>query len=238
MNPMRAAVIILFCVFLGCANVYSQNKSILQLADEYSLALAKYETQIPRRSAESVLRKGKAVSGQIDEIEALSETDYALLEKKMRGFTVNRDEILFIEPDLKFFHALAQKRGTKADLAFFSLMRELKPDNVWAAYYEPQTDVSACTLYGGGLLTRFYGRALQFKNDYPKAYVEDIDKEISDILEQFSDHLCACGDRASVVKEFRSFIKTFPKDKKTPEIKRLLKNINKNKDFRFNCQSG
>jgi len=187
---------------------------------------------------ESVVRKGKTVSEKLEEIEALSEADYALLEKKMRGFVVNRDEILFIEPDSKFFARLAETRGTKADMAFFALMPQIKPRNVWAAYIEQQTDVSGCTIYGNGALTGLYGKALQFKRAYPKAYASDINKEIAEILSEFTDGTCACGTRAGVEKEFRAFIKTFPKDKNTPAIKKRLANLKGNKDFRFNCESG
>ena len=156
----------------------------------------------------------------------------------MKGFVVNREEILFIKPDLKFFAQLSKTRGTKTDTAFFALTREIRPDNVWAAYYEQQTDVTGCTIYGSGALTSLYGKALRFKKTYPQAYVEDIDEEINEILRQFTDNLCACGGRDTVLKEFRLFIRTFPKDKNTPGIKKNLTKLQKRKDAGFNCQSG
>jgi hypothetical protein len=227
-----------FLALLAALPVDAQDKSILKLADEYSLALQKYERQKTRTSVESVMRKGKAVGEKLDEIEALSAADYSLLEKKMRGFTVNREEILFIEPDLKFFAQLSERSGTKTDAAFFVLMRVIKPDNVFPVYIERQTDVSGCTIYGIGALTVLYGKALQFKKTYPKAYVSDINREIEEILSEFTEGTCACGTRAGVEKEFRAFIKTFPKDKNTPAIKKRLANLKRNKDFRFNCESG
>ncbi|MEP6903212.1 MAG: hypothetical protein ABJA66_15795 [Actinomycetota bacterium] len=240
MNFKTASTIILLLAFFGhsATFVYSQTKSILQLADEYSLVLREYEKQTSRRSVESVVRKGQVVGQQLEELEALSETDYALLEKKMKGFTVNRDEIVYINPDLKFFAELSKTHGTNADIAFFALMRQIKPENVWAAYIEPQTDYSGCTIYGKGLLTNLYGRAVQFKKNYPKAYTSDIAEEINKILEEFPVSRCACGNRESVLKEYRLFIKKFPKDKNTPQIKKRLTIIEKKKDFRFNCQSG
>jgi hypothetical protein len=238
MNLTHAAIIFLLIVFIGQTAVYSQDKSMLQLADEYSLALKKYERQKSKTSVESVLRKGEAVSAKLEVIEDLSDADYLLLEKKMKGFVVNREEILYIEPDLKFFAQLAKTRGTKSDVAFFALMRQIKPDNVWAAYIEQQTDVTGCTRFGSGLMTRLYGKALQFKRTYPKAYRAEIDEEISDLASKFNDNLCACGDRASVLREFRLFIKTFPRDKHTPEIKKYLKNVKSRKDFTYNCESG
>ena len=223
---------------MGQAVVYAQNKTILQLADEYSIALKKYQQQKPTTSVESVLHKGKAVNNKIEDLENLSEADYTLLEKKMKGFVINRDEVLFIEPDLKFYTQLLKTHGTKADVAFINLMRQIKPDNFYAKYIEMQTDVTGCTIYGNGVLTTLYGKALQFKKIYPKAYIKDVNEETDKILEEFIEGTCACGNRNSVLKEFQLFVKTFPNDKNTPRIKKRLTNLVKNKEFRFNCQSG
>lgn len=233
-------VFFVLIILIGAAstNVYSQNTSILELADKYSLALKKYQSQKSRMSVESIVQKGKVVAEKLDELESLNATDYSLLERKMEGFVVNREEIVYIKPDLKYFAQLAKTHGTKADIAFFALMREIRPDDVWAAYIEPQTDYSGCTIYGNGLLTKLYGKALQFRKNYPKAFAVDINEEIDKILEEFPESGCACGNRNSVIKEFRLFIKTFPKNKNTPEIKKRLANLEKERDFRFNCQSG
>lgn len=233
-----AAVCFVLFVAVSSITAYAQDKSILKLADEYSLALKKYQKQKSRKSVESVMRKGKALDEKLLEMEDLSEADYALLKKKMKGFVINREEIVFIKPDLKFFQKLSRTRGTKADIAFFTLMREIRPDDVWAAYIEPQTDVTGCTIYGNGVLTKLYGKAVQFKRNYPKSYVSDINEEISEILQEFGDAVCACGEREDVLKEYRLFIKTFPSDKNTPAIKQNLEKIEKSVDARFNCQSG
>lgn len=233
--------LVCFALFVAVSSVtaYSQDKSILKLAGEYSLALKKYQKQKSRKSVESVMRKGKVLDDEkLREMEDLSEADYALLKKKMKGFVVNREEILFIKPDLKFFQKLSRTRGTKADIAFFTLMREIRPEDVWAAYIEPQTDYSGCTIYGDGALTKLYGKVMRFKKAYPKAYVKDINEEISEILEEFGDTVCACGEREDVLKEYRLFIKTFSADKNTPAIKQNLEKIEKSTDARFNCLSG
>ena len=73
-NPLK---IMLFIVFIGQAIVYAQNKTILQLADEYSIALKKYQQQKSQASVESVLHKGKAVNNKIEVI---------LWLKKLRSF--------------------------------------------------------------------------------------------------------------------------------------------------------
>jgi hypothetical protein len=216
---------------------YAQNKTILHLANEYTLALKKYEALKMRTSVESVFRKGKAVSLKLDEMENLRDEDYALLEKKMRGFEINRMEIVFVVPDGKFFAALAKTHGTRADARYFALMRQVRPDNVWAAYQEQQTDVTSCTKYAG-ILTPLYGKALQFKRAYPASYTGYIDEEIDNIISELREGNCACGDRRSVEQEFKLFIKTFPRDKNTPAVRKRLQALKKKGYFRFNCQSG
>lgn len=230
----------LILIFCACFTfpVYSQNNSILQLADQYSFALKRFQAQKKRTSVEGLIRKGNAIAEKFREMESLNEADYTLLKKKMKGFVVNRDEILYIEPDTTFFARLSKKRGVSADVAFFDLLREIKPDNVWAAYIEPQTDVTGCTIYGNGILTRLYGKGIKYKKTYPKAFTKDIDDEISEIMQAFSESSCACGTMGGVQKEFRLFIKSFPNDKNTLGIKKNLKDLIKRGDFRFNCKSG
>lgn len=238
---LKIACVVLFITFgvASASPVYAQNKTILRLADEYSRALGNFQSQKSRMSIESLMRKGKAVAERLDELEDLSDAEYALLEKKMKGFVVNREEVLFIKPDLKFFALLSARGGTKTDTTFFALMRVIRPDDVFPVYTERQTDVSGCTIYGNGMLTVLYGRALQFKKTYPRAYTPDIDEEINGILEEFTTgDICACGGREQVLKEFRLFIRTFPKDKNTPEIKKNLAALLKRKAARFHCQSG
>ncbi|MEP6945397.1 MAG: hypothetical protein ABJA02_05725 [Acidobacteriota bacterium] len=235
------------CVGLGLTIVFclaavitsqAQGKAILTLADQYSIALKKFQAKKRRSSVEGVIHKGKAVAEKLEEIESLSDAEYALLKKKMKGFAVNREEILFIQPESKFFAKLAGTHGTRADVAFSSLMSELRPNDVWPAYSEQQTDVTGCTKYGNGSLTRLYGRILRFKRTYPKAYVPDISEEADAILDEFTGNTCACGTRNSVIREFESFLMAFPKDQKARLIRKRLSTIKRSKDFRFNCQSG
>ena len=210
----------------------------MDLAHRYNLALKAIELRKSRSSLESVLRKGTLLSDKYDELEKLSETDYLRFKKKMRGFDVNREEIIFVEPDRMFFLRLANKIGTTADRSFFRLSAEIKPSNVWASYIEQQTDYSGCTIYGNGKLTKLYGRALRFKRTYPRAYTSYVNDEINSILEEFGESLCACGSRDLVIKEFSLFVKTFPQDKKTPAIRKILDDLKAGKKFRFDCHSG
>jgi hypothetical protein len=226
-----------FCL-LTTLPVYSQNQTILRLADDYAAVLKRYETRKSRASLEPVIRAGKAVANRLGELENLSESDYALVEKKMRGFVINRIESVYVEPDAKFFSQLAARRGTLADAEFFRLLSAIKPDNVWAVYIEQQTDVTGCTIYGKGLLVKYYADLLAYQKKYPKSYTDEINGATSDIINKLSGYLCACGDRESVLREFRLFMKTFPRDRDMRLVKQKLAEIKQEKDVRFNCQSG
>ena len=103
------------------------------MANEYALALKKIQRRKSKTSNESLIEKGSAVADQSGELESLSEGDYALLEKKMKGFVINREEIIFIKPTFEFFTQFSKTHGTKTDIAYFALMHEIKPDDVWKA---------------------------------------------------------------------------------------------------------
>ncbi|CAN5621558.1 hypothetical protein BH24ACI2_BH24ACI2_15210 [soil metagenome] len=233
------SLIIVVCGFGVSRCVYAQNNSIIALADKYSSALKKFEKRRTRGNIEAVYRKGQIVAEKLDALESLSEADYASIERKMRGFVINRNEVVFVKPDVVFFKKLSKRLGTKSDIAFFTFLGELKPESVWSAYIEQQTDYSGCTIYGKGILTSLYGKARQFRRQYPSAYVSDIKEEIRDMKSDFTDGTCACSDSNGVVKEFQLFIKTFPRGEITPIVKKRLIDIqNKKTAIRFNCLSG
>jgi len=234
------SLIIVACGFAESRGVYAQNNSIISHADEYSLALENFEKRKTRGNMEAVYRKGRIVDEKLDELENLSEVDYASVERKMRGFIINRNEVVFVRPNVVFFKKLSERLGTKSDIAFFTFLGELKPDSVWSmAYIEQQTDYSGCTIYGKGILTKLYGKAKQFRKQYPSAYVTDIKEEIDEMKRKFTDGTCACGDENGVVEEFRLFIKAFPADEITPSVKKRLGDVqNKKILIRFNCISG
>lgn len=122
--PFFLTSIVTFICFSGAATLaYPQSKSILQRADQYSVALRKFESGRKRASVEGIIRKGRSVAEKYDELESLTDAEYAALEKKMKGYVINREEVLIIDPDLKFFSDLSRRKGTTADVAFFNLLR-------------------------------------------------------------------------------------------------------------------
>jgi hypothetical protein len=68
----------------------------------------------------------------------------------MKGFVVNREETVFVQPDTNFWVTLAGSKGQNADQQFFQLQKKTYPDSVWPAYVQQQTDYSGCTDFQDG----------------------------------------------------------------------------------------
>lgn len=199
--------------------------------------MKKIEAETGRTSLEPLVDFQNQFSLRLREVGELSEKDFKSFEKHMRGFLVNRDEIIFVKPDNKFFMNLSKKRGLPADVAFFELRNQLRPGGVWSAYTLPQTDYSGCTRFGTGKLTEFYGRLNSFKEKFQSAYVQIIDEELGYVVEALTVGTCACEDSLSATKEFELFMKTYPGAPITPKIQDRLSGTETSK-IRPNCISG
>ena len=219
-NLVKAARLITLLFFITEGRIYAQNKTILRLAREYSRGLQSMERQKHHVSIEQLLRKGKLVAARLHDMENLDESDYAALEKAMRGFVINRQEVVYLEPDAKFYVGLSRRKGTTADRAFFQMLSKIKPDSVWPAYIEQETDYGGCTIFGTGILSRLYGQLVRFSTAFPNAYRREVKDEIRDILSEFDPQSAPCRDHGSIRDEFKIFTKSFPKDKNIPEIRR------------------
>jgi len=88
----------------------------------------------------------------IGKLENLSAEDYKRLEQQLRGVLLNREEVVFIKPDIPYFAGLAAESGDEADRLFFAGMKATYPQSVWPIYIEQQTDYNGCTRFGSGTL--------------------------------------------------------------------------------------
>jgi hypothetical protein len=231
MQKILLTLAIILLIASANAVAHGQSKPILSRAGQYSAAFKKFQSQKGRRSIEPLIKKGTLVSDKLEDIESLDEGEYAKLKSRMKGYAVNSEEILFIEPDVDYFVKLANKRGTKTDIAFFAFLKRLKPDSVWPAYIEQETDFGGCTRYGNGLSTGLYKKAIQFRKTFPTSYAGDVKKAVEDIIQNFKENPYTCSSRADILKEYRLFIKTFPKDRNTPAVRAALKTVEKKKDL-------
>ena len=118
-------------------------------------------------------------------LESLSEQEFTTLSRELVGLIVNRDEIVFVEPDVTFFRRLAA-RGDRADRAFFAALSSTYPESVWPVYIEQQTDYGGCTRFGSGTLVSTYFTWAAVRRQYPKRYGEATASHLNDIVNELT----------------------------------------------------
>jgi len=143
-------------------------------------------------------------------LSSLSDVEFERTVNQLRGAIVNRDEIIVIAPDPKFFASLADSHGDAGDRAYFKALRQTYPVSIWPAYVEDQTDVTGCTVFGEGKLIVAYRTWSEFRRLYPKRYVAAAGKEVQNVVWRFTEENCACADAASMQREFEQFLSSFP----------------------------
>lgn len=216
----------------------SNSNSVLALSVEYQSLLKGIESKTLPTSLEPLADFQDRLSTRLSEIERLDDDEFTVFKARMRGFLVNREEVVFAKPDNKFFRDLAARKGLPADIAFFDLRSRLRPDSIWAAYIEQQTDYSGCTLYGTGKLTEIYGLLGSFKEKYPSAYVQMVDDELDYVINALTMGTCACEGLPSAIKEFELFIKKYPNAEITPRLRDRKSNYDEKSKIRPFCISG
>lgn len=187
---------------------------------DYLGELERVEAATAPQSLEPLLAKADAVQEALMQIpgglgsEALIETypeaEYGALQQRLRGLHLQRGMEIFVQPLPEFFFALAQAHGRAADVEFFRLYRAYWGPRLFPIYMEPRALVIGCVKYGEGLLIELYEDWSRYARWHPQDYQALVSQMLRDFEEVVSLGTCACGDRASVVRELRGFIRRFP----------------------------
>jgi hypothetical protein len=169
----------------------------------------------------------------------LSEYDFIMLQKKLRGVFLYRFETLHCDPDSLFFLEASRRNGTAADTGFFECYRQTHPRGKWPIFIQPQTDLTGCIDYGSGKLVELYEQWHSFKVSYPSDYVVPVKEILDNITELLAKGTCACGSRETVEHEFQSFVNRFPRHALSIALNnRIMKLRTGVTDIRFSCHSG
>ncbi len=108
--------------------------SLLRRAAEYRKELSRIEASGRTASLEQLLRRGNELASALKPvIEQLSDEDYASVERDMRGYLVNREEVILVEQDTRFFSKLAGEIGTAQDRLYFGYTLKVRPNGYWPA---------------------------------------------------------------------------------------------------------
>jgi hypothetical protein len=246
-SPHRQSALgtwVLVCLLAGPLTAWAQQKDAPRA--KYLAALEKLKGA-NKGQVEPVFHLGLAAAKKLQQ--QISERDMAPasdpkskmpVDTKLEGFSVSTEEVLYAVPEPAYFLELARKKGTPVDIAFFeNLQRTFAHHPAWPVFIEQQTDYSGCTLYHSPDLIAVYRGWSEFAAKYPKAYKEEVAKELQRIHTAMTGDGCACEKPEGVTAGFEAFLQAFPKAPIADKVKARLEALRAGKgDFRFECHSG
>lgn len=252
--PLIHAFIVLACLTGGTGLAEESPAGCPPIAavpdevEQYSRELGIVSTNpVAGAGVEALLRLGRDASDALvrrpkgdglNVMEQLNDEEFQDVSLKMKGFLVNREETVYVEPDPEFFASLAKRTGDQVSVDFFDVYGKTIR-KTWPVYIEQQTDYSGCIRYGTTSLVDAYARWDTYRKKYPARYAEEVTNFIVEIEDYLASGTCACADKQSVVRELKAFIRAFPGAGIAPRIKERINEIRRGKsDVREHCQSG
>lgn len=194
---------------------------------------AAFSALVSMREALMQVRSGQNV------LESLSDEEFQRLGRDLPGAILNRDEVVFVEPDPDYFTRVAAARGDGADRAFFSAFKATYPESVWPLYVEQQTDYGGCTRFGSMTLVETYRTWFDFQRTFRGRYAAGAQKETDAVIEQLTTSTCACGDLPSVERELKRFRRRFPTSPARAKIDQRLQAFRaRRSEIRTSCVAG
>ena len=148
--------------------------------------------------------------GASHDLESMTDAQFASLQARLPGMELVRDELVGGLVDVPAFQARARTVGNSADVAFFDCWFAIEDSSSWPNFVERQTDYSGCILFGSGRLVAAYANWTGFLARYPGRYQAWADEEAGVVVTYLVSGTCACGDRASVLRELDLFLERFP----------------------------
>ena len=173
-------------------------------------------------------------------LDAIDDSTFVTIQRRMRGFWLEREVFQAVVPQASFFLPLARSRGGPADTAFFTALRSTYGDSgVFPSYERQLTDEAGCTDFGNGELVKAYGVWNRFIARYPAHYSRWAREEMEQVRQELVEGTCACEDSVSVIRELRMFLRRFPGSELCPSVKRRLEEIGKGDHaMRYHCVPG
>ncbi|MFP2910848.1 hypothetical protein ACLESD_38600 [Pyxidicoccus sp. 3LFB2] len=225
----RGASWLMGTVLLGLSGA-AWSADVEGLRKDYLRALERFEHG-PGVSLERVFDAGLEAARALEAVTPRMEGAQGL-----RGFIVSEDEVLRWSADPRFFHELAERRGTEVDQAFFSLLRRTYyRDGALRVYAAP----SGCHVFDHPELEPLYRNWTRFWATHPRAYPDVVDREVTALEDVVSRSTCACGDAASVQTGLERFLKSFPRSPVAPRVQARLEQVRAGtSDVRFRCPPG
>lgn len=222
------------------ATAQADNGPLLDSVRKYGGHVDLIERSAGKASLMGLIQEGTALADRLRPvIPDLSETDYKFVKKHLKGFVVNRQEVIVVEPDTAFFRALAEKHGTDNDRLFSQFLHEWMPAGTWPVYINLQTDFGGCTRFGDGFLAELYLKGNKLLPQMTGYYAREITKIVKEVSFELTAGTCACRDRQSVIKEFEMFLDFNSGSELSGAIKNRLEKVREKRDsIRYYCSAG
>ncbi len=254
MNPRAVTRLATRGRLLVCAALLSvtgvateTSPSIRPAIESYRSAIAAAEARAEPRGVESALAAlrnlelllhASVPGGRRSVLESLSEAEFAMVHQ-LPGVMVRREEILMVKPDPDFLVELSALVGDEADQRFAAALAAAHHYGRWHVYIQPQTDYGGCIDFEQGRLLETYLAWTAMERHFPNRYVSAVARERYAVVEAITKSNCACGDKASVVRELQRIARAVPPaDSILDGVERQLAALDARSEFRFHCISG
>gem|GEM_PF-4272714 len=206
-------------------------------AKSYLLELKKVETAKGKRSLGPLYLRAQDLCDELSESRRnMSEKELQSAADRFKGLDVGSAEVpnAWIRPE--FFLALADKKGKKADIKFFTILRDEQHTGSWNIYITSHTDYTGCSTLGSGVFVKFYRRWRAFNEKYPENYTDAAEEALQKLEDILKQTVCVCGGESKALGELQVFLETFP-DMPAPEDlqERIDKIKKKTSNIKFNC---
>ena len=189
------------------------------------------------RAAESLQRStGDAASP----LELMDDSTLTEAKRLMGGFGLFRGGgMASASRQIPFFLALARSHGDSADVAFFRAMTATRDSSDLPIYVQQQTDEAGCTRFGSGTLVASYDVWRSFVSRHNDRYTGWVRDELSQLENELTASTCACGDRDSMLRELRLFLKRFPGSELAPRVRARIGEVEAGTaGMRYHCIGG
>jgi hypothetical protein len=204
----------------------------------YALALNDFRENTGHRSLELLYHIGLRAARELTYVvEHMDEADFVRVEKKMEGFSLNRDKLFEVTPRAEFFSELAETQGGQSDQAFFQSLKKYQTEDQ-PNFQKRVTEFVACVRFGEGTLVRAYDYWLDYQKNNPHHYVSDVNSKTDEIAKILTNDNCACGGKNDVFSEFKLFIKGHHRSRLAENLKTKMDALEREPaNFRYNCKS-
>ncbi|CAM5998654.1 unnamed protein product [Sphagnum balticum] len=200
-------------------------KMTISSVERYKNALDELKDGKTTRSLELVYYIGERAAQDITySVSHMTRGEYALVEPKMEGFSLDRGGVFKVYPNYKYFQDLASTRGSAGDVGYFETAQDLIKGGV-SNYFIPITEFSNCVDLGKGKVVRAFQKWSDFKKRYPKLYSDEVDEKIEEASGELTKTSCVCEGKDTVYKEYRLFFKAFPNSPLTVSLQKRMDDI-------------